>query len=290
MKEYTSNKAKTTLDTLIGQVNLADKDPIIITNLKGQRAALIALDRLEEMKSTLSALDSLDPDEIQLMASLLTPPVKTPDSMVTALSLNFKQVYQFKVTLSGSRPPIWRRIQVPDNYSFWDLHIAIQDAMGWMDCHMHEFEVFNPATRATERIGIPTDEPDWGEKTIGGWTRKISAYFSSDTPKAIYRYDFGDNWEHVVKLEKILLRVKDKAYPICLAGKRACPPEDCGGIGGYEELLEILADPDHDDYESTLDWLGEPHFHPEVFVPAAQIFTDPRQRWQEAFGDLGKGQ
>jgi PHD/YefM family antitoxin component YafN of YafNO toxin-antitoxin module len=288
MKEYTSQKAKANLDALIRQVNLADKDPVIITNPKGQQAALISLDRLEDMNATLSALAALDRDEIQLMASMLSPPEKTADSMVASLNPGFRQVYQFKVTLAGIRPPIWRRVQVPDNYSLWDLHIAIQDAMGWMDCHMHEFEILNPATQAMERIGIPADELDWGEQTVAGWTRKMAATFGPDNPKATYRYDFGDNWVHSVTLEKILLRVKDRSYPVCLGGKRACPPEDCGGIGGYEELLQILADPDHAEHHAMLDWLGEP-FDAEAFDPAALEFTNPRQRWQEAFGDLEKG-
>jgi hypothetical protein len=153
---------------------------------------------------------------------------------------------------------------------------------------MHEFEVRNPTTQAVERIGIPADELDWGEQTIAGWTRKIAAYFGPDNSKAIYRYDFGDDWVHSVTLEKILLRVKDRRYPVCLAGKRACPPEDCGGIGGYEELLEILIDPAHAEYKATLNWLGEP-FDAEAFDSAALEFTDPRQRWQEAFGDIEKG-
>jgi PHD/YefM family antitoxin component YafN of YafNO toxin-antitoxin module len=288
MKEYTSQRAKANLDSLIRQVNLAGNDPIIITNPRGQQAALISVDRLEDMNATLSALAALDRDEIQLMASMLTPPEKTADSMVASLSPGFRQVYQFKIYLAGIRPPIWRRIQVPDNYSFWDLHIAIQDAMGWMDCHMHEFEVLNPATREMERIGIPADELDWGGETIAGWTRKIAKYFDPENSKAAYRYDFGDNWTHAVTLEKILLRVKDQRYPICLGGKRACPPEDCGGIGGYEELLEILADPNHSEHQSMLDWLGEP-FDAEAFKAAALEFTDPRERWREAFGDLEIG-
>lgn len=86
----------------------------------------------------------------------------------------------------------------------------------------------------------------------------------SEGDKLIYEYDFGDGWEHKIRIEKILPAEKGKRYPVCLAGKRACPPEDCGGPPGYERLLEVLRDPKHEEYEETLEWLGGP-FDPEAF-------------------------
>jgi len=197
----------------------------------------------------------------------------------------FKQVYQFKITLKDIRPPVWRRIQVPKNYTFWDLHIAIQDAMGWLDSHLHAFFVQNPKTDFSEQIGIPDDDIGWSDQSVlPGWERKISEYFSLKNFEALYVYDFGDDWAHNVKLEKILPREKGVDYPLCIKGKRACPPEDCGGFPGYLDLLEILSDPKHEEYEETVDWLGE-GFDPEHFKPAEIEFWDPRERWEMAFED-----
>jgi len=166
----------------------------------------------------------------------------------------FSRVYQFKITLKGVRPPIWRRIQVPEFYTFWDLHVAIQDAMGWLDYHLHEFEIIKPSTGLEVNIGIPDD--DFGREVLSGWKTKIAKYFSMRNRLSSYTYDFGDNWEHAVRLEKILPRDENMGYPRCIAGRRACPPEDCGGVWGYERLHEIINDPESDEYEETLEWVG----------------------------------
>ncbi len=195
----------------------------------------------------------------------------------------FKQVYQFKITLKEIRPPIWRRIQVPKSYTFWDLHVAVQDAMGWLDLHLHAFFVQNPKTSTSEQIGIPEDDLGWSERpVIPGWERKISEYFSLKNSEALYVYDFGDDWGHDVKLEKILPRERGVDYPLCVQGNRACPPEDCGGVPGYQDLREILSDPKHEDYEETVEWLGE-GFDPEYFKPEEIEFWDPEERWEMAF-------
>ncbi len=187
----------------------------------------------------------------------------------------FNQVYQFKVTLDEIKPPIWRRIQVPETYSFWDLHVAIQDAMGWSDSHLHQFEMMDPKTGEAVAIGIPDEE--WEDEGLAGWEVKMAAYFSMKNPAAHYTYDFGDSWEHTIKLEKIVPRVEDTEYPICLEGKRACPPEDCGGVPGYEDLLRTISDPDSEEYEDTMDWLGD-DFDPEHFDPEDVYFDNPEER------------
>ncbi len=194
---------------------------------------------------------------------------------------NFKKVYQFKITLEGIKPPVWRRIQVPETYTFWDLHVAIQDSMGWSDEHLHEFSVVNPCTGGTESIGIPDDE-GWGPPVAPGWRRNIAFYFSEANPKAKYVYDFGDNWLHKVRLEKVLDRQPGVKYPVCVGGRRACPPEDCGGVPGYERLLEIVADPSHEEFETMREWLGD-DFEPENFDPRKIIFFNPRERWKTLF-------
>jgi len=193
----------------------------------------------------------------------------------------YNQVYQFKITLKGIKPPIWRRIQVPETYTFWDLHVAIQDAMGWIDYHLHEFELVNPATGLAVNIGIPGE--DFDREVLPDWKQNIADYFSMENRTASYVYDFGDNWEHKIQLEKILPREKGVKYPVCIKGKRACPPEDCGGIWGYEELLEIIRNPEHEEHEEMLEWLGG-EFDPEDFDVEEVSFADPDKRRKMALG------
>ncbi|GFP20780.1 hypothetical protein HKBW3S06_00007 [Candidatus Hakubella thermalkaliphila] len=197
----------------------------------------------------------------------------------------YNQVYQFKITLKRVRPPIWRRIQVPETYTFWDLHVAIQDAMDWSDYHLHQFELVNPSTGIEMEIGIPEDEFEsvFGRETLPGWKQKIAKWFSMENRLANYIYDFGDDWEHTVKLEKILPRENGVNYPICVGGKRACPPEDCGGVWGYEDLLEIIKNPNHEEHEEMMEWLGG-EFDPEHFDVEEVSFDDPDKRRKFAFG------
>ncbi|MDO9530052.1 MAG: plasmid pRiA4b ORF-3 family protein [Syntrophales bacterium] len=194
----------------------------------------------------------------------------------------FKSVYQFKITLKDIKPPIWRRIQVPESYTFWDLHVAIQDVMGWLDYHLHLFGIINPSTELKDEIGIPYEDFEFDKETLPGWELKIADYFSMENPKADYLYDFGDGWEHVIELEKIVARAKDVKYPVCVTGKRSCPPEDCGGIWGYQDFLEIIKNPDDEEYEEMLRWVGG-EFDPEAFNIEDVHFDDPDKRWKTAF-------
>ena len=188
----------------------------------------------------------------------------------------FDEVYQFKVTLKGVRPPVWRRIHVPSTYTIWDLHVAIQDVMGWTDSHLHEFEMTDPSSGSPSRIGVP-DEKSWDADVLTAWRQPIAQWFSSRHPTANYTYDFGDNWEHRVQLEKILPREKNTGYPRCVAGKRACPPEDCGGAHGYAELLEIMSKPRHKQYREMMDWIGD-EFDADYFEVNDVVFDDPDER------------
>ncbi len=179
----------------------------------------------------------------------------------------FKKIYQLKISMKGITPQIWRRIQVPENYTFLDLHDAIQAAMNWEDYHLHEFEMLNPKTGALDKIGTAGDDyEEFGEPLVPENKAKISKYFTLENKVALYTYDFGDNWQVKVRLEKILPKEEGVEYPICTAGKRASPPEDTGGVWGYEEMLEVLKDPEHEEYEDTVEWLGE-DFDPEYFDP-----------------------
>jgi len=191
-------------------------------------------------------------------------------------------VYQFKVTLEAIEPPVWRRIQVPGDYTFWDLHVAIQDAMGWKDCHLHEFFLPSPEGGGRLSIGIPHDDGFGGKPPLAGWKAKLSGHLSPERNRAVYVYDFGDDWVHELELEDVLPREKRGGYPRCLAGERACPPEDCGGPPGYKELVEAMADPGQERYQELTEWLGGP-FDPERFAAAEIVFDDPRQRRRAAF-------
>jgi hypothetical protein len=197
------------------------------------------------------------------------------------MNKKFERVYQFKIALREVKPPLWRRIQVPETYTFWDLHVAVQDAMGWKDSHLHDFTIRNPLTRKKERIGIPDD--DFDMDILPGWERNIADHFSMKNSSASYLYDYGDHWEHTVKLEKILPRDKVSKYPRCIDGERACPPEDCGGVHGYEDFLEAIMDPKHEQHGDMLEWAGD-DFEPERFDPSKVRFDDPRKRWNYAFG------
>ena len=196
------------------------------------------------------------------------------------MSKKYDRVYQFKITLKGIKPPIWRRIQVPETYTFWDLHVAIQDSMGWTDTHLHHFAIKNAATGLKEEIGIP-DEDFVDVTTRPGWKRKIANYFSSRNDKAEYIYDYGGDWRHSIKLEKILEPSEGIKYPMCTGGARACPPEDCGGIGGYENFLEAIMDPKNPQHKELLDWVGG-DFDPKSFDMEDVIFDDPKERLEYA--------
>lgn len=129
------------------------------------------------------------------------------------------EVYQFGVVLLEVVPPIWRTIQVLGTYSFWDLHVAIQDSMGWLDYHLHLFRVSRPGTGDAVQIGIPDEDAFGGDGPIlPGWEVPIASYFTHPGAVAKYEYDFGDGWEHEVTLEAIVPRQKGRRYPRCLAG------------------------------------------------------------------------
>jgi hypothetical protein len=186
----------------------------------------------------------------------------------------FSKVYQFRIALKDIKPTVWRRIQVPETYTFWDLHVAIQDVMGWFDCHLHQFKMLEPVTRAKVDIGIPDEDDDY--EILPGWRQKIQDFFSPDNKTAFYIYDFGDNWTHTIFLEQILPREEGIAYPLCTEGERSCPPEDCGGVRGYEEFLDAIMDPCHEKYEEMTAWAGD--FEPEYFDRTGVLFSDPAKR------------
>jgi len=191
--------------------------------------------------------------------------------------------FQFKVRLMDTSPQVWRRVEVPATYTFWDLHVAVQDVMGWLDYHLHVVRIPDPASGRIHEIGIPDEDSFEGDPVcLAGWEVPVARYFQAVGTRATYEYDFGDGWVHEIELEGSDRRKAGTKYPRCLGGERACPPEDCGGPGGYAELLETIADPNHEEYASTMAWLGG-RFDPDAFTPRRVRFDNPKKRWGIAF-------
>jgi hypothetical protein len=155
-------------------------------------------------------------------------------------------VHRVKVTLRGAKPPIWRRLEVPSGITLLRLHHAVQAAFGWEDDHLWVFET--PAGQ------YGNAGRDLGHRSASSAKLSDVAAFTGDRIR--YTYDFGDDWEHDISVEDVLPAEPGVAYPRCTAGRRACPPEDCGGIWGYQDLLEVLADPRHAEHAAALEWLG----------------------------------
>ncbi len=159
------------------------------------------------------------------------------------------RTFQLKITLNRSKPPIWRRVVVPENMTLPVLHRVIQFAMGWENAHLHEFMLDGKCYGQPDR--------EWDNQMMDEAKVRINQLLTKEKDKLLYVYDFGDDWLHTVLLEKIISDTPAPVSPLCLAGKRACPPDDCGGIYGYYEMLNVMQDKQHPEYESIMEWLGE---------------------------------
>ncbi|KQC15680.1 MAG: hypothetical protein APR56_13000 [Methanosaeta sp. SDB] len=170
-------------------------------------------------------------------------------------------VYQLKVTLKGISPPIWRRFQVTDDITLPKFHRVLQAIMGWEDYHLHVFDIggvsysmpYYPGEVDLDEMGMTS------EKRV-----KLSKLALAEKSRFLYEYDLGDSWIHEILVEKILPPDPEVKYPICIAGERSAPPEDCGGVWDYEEFVEAISNPDHPEHEEYLDWVGG-NFDPEKF-------------------------
>ncbi|MCW5881482.1 MAG: plasmid pRiA4b ORF-3 family protein [Anaerolineae bacterium] len=176
------------------------------------------------------------------------PPKRTDDS----------PVFQLKVTLNGSQPPIWRRLLVRGSTTLYKMDVVIQIAMGWTNSHLHLFHV--------DGVMYGEPSPEWDARDerrvkLGQIVPQVGDWF-------VYEYDMGDGWQHAIVVEKVLPAEPGVRYPLCVAGERACPPEDVGGVWGYEGFLEAIRDPKHPEHEDMLDWIGG-EFDPEAFDLAA---------------------
>jgi Plasmid pRiA4b ORF-3-like protein len=190
---------------------------------------------------------------------------KPTKSKAKAKRKSTKALYQFKITLLETKPAIWRRVQSCD-CTLDDLHYLIQAAMGWTNSHLHQFDI------KCERYGDPEllDEGREDIEFADSTATRLSDIVPSDGKKFqfLYEYDFGDDWQHEILFEGSPTPDKAMKYPLCLEGERACPPEDVGGVGGYEDFLEAIANPRHEDYGDLLKWVGG-RFDPEAFDVAA---------------------
>lgn len=169
------------------------------------------------------------------------------------------EIYQLKITLRDVRPPIWRRILVTEATTLYQLHWIVQIAMGWTNSHLHQFIIDDEYYSQKD-----FELDDWGHEVKNENRVRLTALSLAPKRKFTYEYDFGDGWEHEILVEKVVAPEAEVRYPRCVAGKRACPPEDCGGTWGYERFLEIIKDEDDPEHEEMQEWAGG-SFDPEAF-------------------------
>ena len=199
------------------------------------------------------------------------------------------QIYLLRIELRGTKPPIWRKVAVPSDITLGLLHDVVQIAMGWQNCHLHQFILRSagpPKSLAAmrlaidqgdlaggflaqmrgERVFVPMSN-EFGDLDMDGEdedTVTLAQVCPKVKSKLAYEYDFGDGWEHGIEVQKIIEPEEGVAYPVCLSGKLASPPEDCGGVWGYYDMLEAIADPKHPEHEEKVEWLGD-DFDPKYF-------------------------
>lgn len=171
-------------------------------------------------------------------------------------SLRKDEVITLKISLDATDSVVWRRIVVPGHFTLEALHSVIQMTMGWQMSHLCEFRI------GTKRYAEPSE---YDEKPIGSLNTPIVAAIK-DQKSFQYIYDFGDGWQHTIKVEKIGARDRSMNYPICIGGENACPPEDCGGVPGFANLKTVIGDPEHGDFDDMMTWLGG-FYDPKSFDP-----------------------
>jgi hypothetical protein len=170
-----------------------------------------------------------------------------------------KMVYKLKVVLLETDPPVWRRFVVPSSVTLRGLHLILQEVMGWTNSHLYRFQI------GSKEYAEPDPYNEFNELDFNNLRQtKLGRLVTKKGSTFLYEYDFGDNWIHEIVVEDILEHEPSRRYPTCLAGERACPPEDSGGTYGYAKLLGIIRDPDHEQYMDTMTWLGS-RFDPDTF-------------------------
>jgi hypothetical protein len=159
-------------------------------------------------------------------------------------------IYQLKIRLLDIHPPIWRRIQVPNTISLCCLHDVFQVVMGWTDSHLHRFE------KDGDCWGVPESDEFNELDLIDERKTWLAQVLKAEGDSMVYLYDFVDDWRHQITLEKIIPTSDGVKTPVCLGGKRRCPPDGVGGVSGYQEFLKFIVDPAHRNDEPFIHYAG----------------------------------
>jgi hypothetical protein len=178
---------------------------------------------------------------------------KAPKRKRKGKKSNAGDAYQIKISLKGSKPPIWRRVVVPVEITLDLLHQVIQDAMGWYNCHLHAFTIGEEEYQGRGMDGY------WNENSgaLDEADYRLCDLVAGEKDTFDYVYDFGDSWAHKLTIEKVIPAAQRPPMMTCLAGKNACPVEDCGGLWGYYNMLRVIADPEHPEHEEVKEWMEE---------------------------------
>lgn len=194
------------------------------------------------------------------------------------------QIHELKIVIKNSKPPIWRTVAVPSDIRLYDLHKVIQAAFGWENYHLHQFILNKKKPKPTNvELAELIRSENWEEFASRMTNQRffslpmfelediederkirLSDLVPMPKQKLEYEYDFGDSWKHIIEVKKVEPPAGGVTYPICLDGKLACPPEDCGGVWGYYDILEAVKDPRHPQHEDLKEWLGK-DFDPDYF-------------------------
>jgi hypothetical protein len=185
-------------------------------------------------------------------------PATSPRAVARRVAAITRMQVRLKVELRGVKPLVWRRILVPETVTLAKLHVILLQTMGWGGGHLHEYEI------AQTHYGVPDPDIPSFEPLLDERRVRLKSLIETGTRRFTYTYDFGDGWEHVVKLENLMPPKPGAPSIECLAGANACPPDDVGGPPGYATFLSILADPNHDEHAHIKRWIGRP-FNPAAF-------------------------
>jgi hypothetical protein len=222
----------------------------------GHAANRTAMDVLQQFATVIGNSGGPAAFGLDLPAQRRSQPAKLPTKRKK--SNGPAPAYQIKVGLRGAKPPIWRRLLVPGDITLNRLHQTILTAFGWHGGHLHVFDTaYGQFGHADRDLGHRSDRSVTLEQVAPAVKDKLR-----------YTYDFGDDWEHDILVEKTTPADPAVAYPACVGGRRAAPPDDCGGIWGYQDLIEVLADPSHPEHQERLEWLGlddARQFAPDAF-------------------------
>lgn len=178
--------------------------------------------------------------------------------------------YQLRIELREVQPQVWRRLLVPDSLTLGRLHAVLQAAMGWRGGHLHEFRIARLRYGIPDEAGWQEDDPLYDERRY-----RLKGFIETGARRFIYLYDFGDGWEHTIKVENVVVPDSNTQRIRCVAGENACPPEDVGGPHAYLDFLAALKDPRHEEHASTTEWIGG------SFDPSAFEIDDVNERLSE---------